>query len=379
MSWPATLGLEGMTRSGDRSGRGIAAAPKRLCVVVPVHNEAENLRELASRLAKVAASLDGWTTETLFIDDGSEDESVAVLERLRASGMPVGYARLSKNCGHQAALCAGLEAAEGDAYVTLDSDLQHPPEEIRQMIAQHELGYDVVQMVRADPTAGGKGIFSRVFYQAFNHLSDTRIVPNAADFRLISRRVRDVLVRIPEREKFLRGLIPSLGFKHVMLEFHEGQRIHGRPTYSFRASLRLARKALFDYSTVPLQAVFWMGMFISLMSFGFGLGHLITKLIYRGSITPGFTDTITAIFFLSGCILASLGTVGRYLMMILVQVRGRPAFVIMDRVPGGAIEQAATETAAAPTVMPAPTAMAAASTALETPEPRPVVSKRRTA
>src|ERR1700683_4624561 len=113
MSWPANFSLEDTMRSGDRSGRGASAAPKRLCVVVPVHNEAENLRELASRLAKVAASLDGWTTETLFIDDGSEDESVAVLERLRASGMPVGYARLSKNCGHQAALCAGLEAAEG--------------------------------------------------------------------------------------------------------------------------------------------------------------------------------------------------------------------------------------------------------------------------
>jgi dolichol-phosphate mannosyltransferase len=351
-----------------------------LCVVVPVHNEADNLPELAARLAKVAGTLDGWTTEAVFVDDGSGDESVAVLDQLRASGVPVGYVRLSKNYGHQAAMCAGLEAAEGDAYVTLDSDLQHPPEEIPQMIAQHESGYDVVQMVRADPTAGGKGVFSRVFYRIFNHLSDTRIVPNAADFRLISRRVRDVLVRIPEREKFLRGLIPSLGFRQVLLEFHEAQRVHGKPTYSFSSSLRLARKALFDYSTVPLQAVFWMGMFISLMSFCFGLGHLITKLIYRDSITPGFTDTITAIFFLSGCILASLGTVGRYLMMILEQVRGRPSFVVMDRVQGGALEQAASGAVAAdPAVLPTPTPMPGAPAVLETPEPRPIPSKRRTA
>jgi dolichol-phosphate mannosyltransferase len=370
-------------RSGDRLGRGASAAPKRLCVVVPVHNEAENLPELAGRLAKAAATLNGWTTETIFVDDGSGDDSVVVLEQIRASGMPVGYVRLSRNFGHQAALCAGLEAGEGDAYVTLDSDLQHPPEEIPQMIAQHETGYDVVQMVRADPAAGGKGIFSRVFYRIFNHLSDTQIVPNAADFRLMGRRVRDVLVRIPEREKFLRGLIPSLGFRQVMLEYHEGQRLHGRPTYSFRASLRLARKALFDYSIVPLQAVFWLGMFISLMSFCFGLGHLITKLIYRDSITPGFTDTITAIFFLSGCILASLGTLGRYLMMILEQVRGRPAFVIMDRVPGGAIEQATVTQAVTERV---PTGAAVvemsgteAPAGRETPETGAVISKRRTA
>lgn len=358
-----------MTRANDR---GTSPARRHLCVVIPVHNEAENLPELAARLTKVAAALDGWSTETVFVDDGSGDDSVAVLDKLRAVGVPVGYVRLSKNYGHQAALCAGLEAGDGDAYITLDSDLQHPPEEIARMIAHHEAGNDVVQMVRSGATTGGKGILSRLFYQTFNHLSDTQIVPNAADFRLLSRRVRDVLIRIPEREKFLRGLIPSLGFKQVMLDYHEAERTRGRPTYTFRASLRLARKALFDYSTVPLQAVFWMGMVIAAMSFLFGLGHLVTKLIYRNAITPGFTDTITAIFFLSGCILASLGTVGRYLMMILEQVRGRPTFVVMDRVPGGALEQAATQSPLAPS------AQAGSETAPASTRPQ-VVPARRTA
>jgi len=129
-------------------------------------------------------------------------------------------------------------------------------------------------------------------------------------------------------------LIPSLGFRQVSLEFQEAERLHGEPTYSFRMSLRMALKALFDYSTVPLRLVFWFGMTISVMSFLFGMGHFIWKLLHWDRVVPGFTDLITAIFFLSGAILASLGIVGRYLMMILDQVRQRPPFVIMEQVHG---------------------------------------------
>ena len=183
-------------------------------------------------------------------------------------------------------------------------------------------------MVRDDPaTAGaGKSLFSTWFYRTFNQLSDTHIVPNAADFRLVSRRVLDVFVRIPEREKFIRALIPSLGFPQVSLTFKQADRIHGRPTYTFRSSLRLARKALFDYSTVPLQFVFWLGMSISILSFSFGAGHFIWKLIAPDRVVAGFTDLITAIFFTGGCILASLGILGRYMMMVLDQ-GPRPAVV----------------------------------------------------
>jgi polyisoprenyl-phosphate glycosyltransferase len=359
--------------------RSIQRDPRRLCLVIPVHNEAENLPLMADRLIKVAATLEGWTTQTLFVDDGSSDASVQVLDQLRAAGVPVGYARLSRNCGHQAALCAGFEVGDADAYITLDCDLQHPPEEIPRMVEQFDNGFDVVQMVRNDSTAGGKGLFSRAFYAAFNHLSDTQLIPNAADFRLLSRRVRDALVRIPEREKFLRGLIPSLGFKQVSLHYDECQRQHGKPTYTFRSSLRLARKALFDYSTVPLKGVFWLGMIMSIFSFVFGLGHVIEKLIYRDAITPGFTDIITAIFLLGGCILASVGTVGRYMIMILEQVRGRPTFVVMDNIPGGPMESAAP---ASPPQIAAEAGNAAAPTASTVSSGKPaapILPARRTA
>lgn len=305
-----------------------------LCVVVPVHNEASNLPLLVARIQAQADQLEHWDVELLLVDDGSTDDSVGVMRRLRGDGIGVGYVRLSKNCGHQAALCAGLEMSTGDAIITMDSDLQHPPEEIGRMIAEFERGADVVQMVRCEPNGGGKGLFSRVFYQTFNRLSDTQIVPNAADFRLMSRRVLDALLRIPEREKFLRGMIPAMGFKQVALEFQEAERLHGTPSYTFRSSLKLARKALFDYSTVPLHFVFWAGMIIACLSFLFGLGHLTWKLIAWTKVEPGFTDLITAIFFLSGCVMASVGILGRYMIMILEQVRGRPPFIIMDHVQG---------------------------------------------
>jgi len=319
-----------------------AGGKRLLCVVVPVHNEAANLPTLVSRLQAVAATMPRWDVEVLFVDDGSTDDSVKVMRQLRAEGIGVGFARLSKNCGHQAALCAGLELAAGDAVITMDSDLQHPPEEIPRMIAEHERGIDIVQMVRHDSTNGSKGLFSRAFYATFNTLSDTQLVPNAADFRLMSRRVVDALLRIPEREKFLRGLIPALGFNQSSLEYQEAERLHGVPTYTFRSSLKLARKALFDYSTVPLQFVFWVGMTISLMSFVFGSAHFIWKLVAWERVTAGFTDLITAIFFLSGCVLASVGILGRYMIMILEQVRGRPAYVVMDHVPGTALPAAMT-------------------------------------
>src|SRR4051794_16622619 len=201
-----------------------------LCVVIPVHNEAENLPTLVGRMQAVAAELPRWAIEILFVDDGSTDDSVKVMRQIRAEGIGIGFARLSRNCGHQAALCAGLELAAGDAIITMDSDLQHPPEEIPRMLAEFERGIDVVQMVRTDTTNGSKGLFSRAFYATFNSLSDTQLVPNAADFRLMSRRVLDTLLRIPEREKFLRGLIPSLGFNQSSLEYQEAQRLHGVAT-----------------------------------------------------------------------------------------------------------------------------------------------------
>ena len=338
--------VDGYFAVGNKAKRvGIVATMRkqRLTVVIPVHNEAENLVPLVTRLRLVASQIGAWDTEVLLVDDASTDASAEKMREMRANGIPIGYLRLSKNYGHQAALCAGMEHAHGDAIITMDSDLQHPPEEIPRMVEAFEQGADVVQMVRSDRVGAGKGFLSDWFYRTFNYLSDTHIVRNAADFRLIGRAVLDVFLRIPEREKFIRGLIPSLGFRQVALEFDQLDRLHGTPKYSFRMSLRLARKALFDYSTAPLKFVFWLGVTLSILSFGFGTGHFVWKLLHWDRVVPGFTDLITAIFFLSGCILASLGIVGRYLMMVLEEVRHRPPYVIMDQAQGAPLSAAGVE------------------------------------
>lgn len=302
-------------------------------LVVPVYNEAGNIAALVREVMEAAAGIPDWTVELLFVDDGSRDETAAALNALRDSGVPVGCLRLSRNFGHQAALEAGLFAAAGDVVITLDGDLQHPPSEIARMLAAHQQGADVVHMVRSRPANGRKGTGSRIFYRLFSRMAHADIVPDAADFRLVSRRVVEVLKRIPERQKFLRGLIPTLGFSQTVLTFEEQERHAGRPAYTFRKSFRLARKAFFDFSTVPLQLVFWMGTLLAAISFLTGLGHVLNKLLNGADVTPGFTDVITAILFLCGCILAALGILGRYMIMILDQVRGRPPYVVADLTP----------------------------------------------
>ena len=294
-----------------------------------VHNEAENVGHLVRRIcAAMVPEAGRWAVDVLLVDDGSTDATLERIEALRVAGFPVGYLQLSRNFGQQAAFLAGLAHAEGDAVVTMDGDLQHPPEELPRMLREHERGADVVQMVRAESVSGSKGLFSRWFYRIFNRISDTPLVPNASDFRLHSRQVVEVILRIPEREKLLRGLVPLLGFRQVQVEFDEGLRLHGTPTYGFGRSLRLARKALFDYSSAPLKGVYYLGIVIAVTSFLSAIGHVIRKLLYWNDVVPGFTDTITAIFFLGGCTLVALGIVGHYQLIILEQLWGRPTFIV---------------------------------------------------
>ena len=301
---------------------------RQVSIVIPVHNEVDNIAPLVKAVCEAVAASPLWNVGLLFVDDGSTDGSVDAIESMRASGYPVGYVSLTRNFGHQAAIEAGLCAAAGEAVITMDGDLQHPPHEIPRMLAAVDQGADVVQMVRDLPATGHKGLLSRFFYLFIGLVTKTEITPSAADFRLVTRPVIEVLKRIPEREKFLRGLIPTLGFRQVILKYRERERLTGKPSFTFAKSWRLAGKAVFDFSTVPLRLVFWSGVILAAISCIAGLGHIINKLVRSETIVPGYTDIIVSILFLSGCILASLGVLGRYLILILEQVRGRPAYVV---------------------------------------------------
>ena len=301
---------------------------RQVSIVIPVHNEVNNIAPLVKAICDAVAAAQQWTVGLLFVDDGSTDGTVDAIESMRASGYPVGYVRLTRNFGHQAAIEAGLCAAAGEAIITMDGDLQHPPHEIPRMLAAVDQGADVVQMVRDLPAKGRKGLLSKFFYRFIGLITKTEMTPHAADFRLLTRPVIEALKRIPEREKFLRGLIPTLGFRPMFLKYRECERLTGKPSFTFANSWRLADKAVFDFSTAPLHLVFWSGVILATVSCLAGFGHIINKLVRSKNIVPGYTDIIVSILFLSGCILASLGVLGRYLILILEQVRGRPPYVV---------------------------------------------------
>ncbi len=304
---------------------------KKISFLVPVHNEEKNIHILHDEIKEACGALNGWEFSILFVDDGSTDQTVSVIKSLMEQGESVGYLILSKNFGHQAAIEAGISVIEGDAVIMMDADLQHPPSYIPSMIRVFEEGADVVQMVRNKRSFFLKGIFSSFFYWFFSLLSNTKVVRNGPNFRLISNRVIQVLRQIPEKKILLRALLPTLGFKHVVLPYDESERFAGEASYTLRKSFRFAIDTFFDFSTAPLQLVFWLGLFMALVSFIAGIGHVIVKLHLGDQIVPGFTDIITAIFFLSGCILGAIGIIGKYLMLILDQLRGRPTFVVLDK------------------------------------------------
>lgn len=323
-----------MTENDQSDQPARRAGTRDATIVVPVHNEAANIRAFVHAVQDAATNAQGWSISILFVDDGSTDATFSEISECRAScSIPVGCLQFSKNFGHQAALEAGLFHAGGDAVISMDGDLQHPPAEIPRMFAAFAHGVDVVQMIRDRPADGKKGFLSRWFYAIFARWAQSDIVPDASDFRLVSRRVIDVLQKIPEREKFMRGLLPTLGFKQENLYYREGERNAGTPSYTLIRSLKLARKALFDFSTIPLRLVFILGVILAVVSFVAGVGHIMKKLIASKSVEPGFTDIIVTILFLSGCILVSIGVIGRYMMLILDQVRGRPPYVINALVP----------------------------------------------
>ena len=303
----------------------------RITLVVPVFNESTNITEFAGRIAETEKILEGDTLEILFVDDGSTDDTIAQIVRAAQSGVKCGYISLSRRFGHQAAMEAGIGEASGDAVITMDGDLQHPPAEIPAMIKAHKEGYDVVHMCRFREKRMIKNITSWSFYRLYrlNRGDNRYIVPG--DFRLISNRVAGIMRHIPEKNKIFRVLIPELGFRQKILYYDQPKRFSGKPKYSVNSSFSLATNILFRFGTLPLSFVFWLGLTMSVASFLAGVWKIIDKLFISDNIVPGYTDTIVAILFLSGCILLAIGINGNYLRLLIEQTRNMPTFIIREK------------------------------------------------
>jgi polyisoprenyl-phosphate glycosyltransferase len=302
----------------------------KLSVVVPAQNEADNLVELLERVRDVLDPM-GHTWELVVVDDGSTDGTWKLLTVLAEADPRVRGLRLSRNFGHQIALTAGLWAADGDAVVTMDGDLQHPPEMIPAILDTADEGYDVVYAVPSERDSEGwfKVRTARVFYWLLNKLTRLDLPHGGADFRFMSRRVIDALLAMPERHRFLRGMTRWVGYSQTMLEYDRAARGGGASKYSLTRMLSFAMDAIVSFSAIPLRLASVMGLIISALGGIYFIYVLVAK-VATDSVIPGWTSVVVAVLLLGGVQLACLGIIGQYLGHMYEDSKGRPLFLLAD-------------------------------------------------
>lgn len=301
-----------------------------LSIAIPVYNEEAVVPLLYEHLAAVLAKLP-YTFEILFVDDGSTDGTFQIIKNLQRQDRRIKAISFSRNFGHQAALTAGIQYATGDAVITMDGDLQHPPSLIPTLIEKWEAGFQIVYTIRESTVDESffKRFTSRLFYRIINAFSETPIQPSGADFRLLDRSVVRNLNTLEERDRFLRGLIGWMGFSATGVSYTAESRAAGVSKYSTRKMLRLAIDGMMSFSAAPLHLVTYLGLIVSALSFLYGL-YSIYAYFFTNLTIPGWTSILVAVLFLGGVQLISIGFVGEYLIRIYNETKGRPLFIIKD-------------------------------------------------
>jgi glycosyltransferase involved in cell wall biosynthesis len=314
----------------------------RFSFVIPVYNEAESLPELYDRLTAVVANLEG-DAELIFVDDGSTDGSGELLLELQRGDRSVRVIRLARNFGHQIAITAGLDRAEGEATVIMDADLQDPPELTLELAARWEEGYDVVYAVRKrrHGEAWSKRTTAALFYKLLGRLARVEIPPNVGDYRLVDRRALEVFRSLRERNRYVRGMFTWVGFRQTGVEYERPARYAGEPSYSFGASWRLAIDGLISFSNAPLQLALAFGFAISILSFVVGVGAVVAKL-FGAFVVPGWTSILVVVSFVGGVQLIVLGMLGLYVGRIYDEDKARPLYTVGET--HGFDERGASET-----------------------------------
>jgi dolichol-phosphate mannosyltransferase len=312
------------------------AADCALSVVAPCHNEEEGLAEFHRRASAAARAAAGEAHEIVLVDDGSVDGTWADIEALSAADSHVVGVRLMRNHGHQLAATAGLAVAQGRRIMLIDADLQDPPELICDMMALMDAGADVVYGKRK--TREGESWFktasAAAFYRLLSRLAQVPIPEDTGDFRLMSRRVVDVLLAMPERERFIRGMVSWIGGRQVPLYYERKARFAGSTKYRLAKMARFAADAITSFSIVPLQLAVWLGLVVA------GIAALL--LVYTvwqwlaGNVVAGWSSTMTAIALFAGVQLIVLGIIGEYLGRLVNEAKGRPLFLIDRIATGGA-------------------------------------------
>ena len=314
----------------------LAARAPRPCysVVVPVLNEEAVLPALLERMDWLLGEFDG-TAEAIFVDDGSNDLTAALLEARAEADPRYRLVKLSRNFGHQAAITAGMDLAAGEAVIVMDADLQDPPEVALQLAAKWREGFQVVYAQRT--VREGESRFKRVtaymFYGALQRLASVQVQPNVGDFRLVDRRVLNAFKSMPERDRFVRGMFGWLGFKQAVVPFVRPARAAGVTKYPLWKMVRLAVHGLVSFSDAPLRLALWLGLLISALALAYGVYVIGAALVAGHQLAPGWASTIVVVSFLCGLNMMLTGVVGLYVGRIHTEVKGRPLYVI-DEITG---------------------------------------------
>ncbi len=301
----------------------------KLSLVIPCYNEEEVIEETIKRLTAFYCQLKDITVELIFIDDGSKDRTRQILLEKAIMDDHIKVIGFSRNFGHQIAVTAGIDAAEGDAVVLIDADLQDPPEVICDMLKMWKEGYDVVYGTRLERP--GESIFklftARIFYRTLNKLSEVPIPLDTGDFRLMDRKVVDVIKAMPEKARFIRGMVSWAGFKQIALPYKRAERFAGVSKYPLRKMLRFATDGILSFSTRPLQFAMGLGILSSGASF-IGILYVLCIRLFTNSWVAGWTALMIAILFLGGVQLICVGILGEYIGRIYTETQSRPLYII---------------------------------------------------
>ncbi|MEH3113054.1 glycosyltransferase family 2 protein [Pedobacter terrae] len=300
---------------------------KLVSIVIPAYNEADNIFVIAESIKQVFSTIN-YDYEIILVDDGSADHTLEKIKDYASTANNIFFLEFSKNFGHQLAVKAGMDHAFGDCVISMDCDMQHPPELISDMIAKWEAGYEVVYTIREDDKnlSKGKRSSSSLFYKVLNWLSDIDLEPGAADFRLLDQRVVNVFRNFHENEPFLRGLVKWLGFKQYAIKYNPAARFSGKSKYTLKKMLRLALHGVTSFSIKPLYTAVYLGFILSFASVLY-IPYIIYAFVNHVEVS-GWASVIMTIVFFGGLQLIILGIIGIYVGKMFMQTKNRPNYII---------------------------------------------------
>lgn len=307
---------------------------KKISVVIPMYNEEEVVTTSYLKIKKVLEELKKYDYEIIFIDDGSKDGTLNLLEEIAQENKKVKILSFSRNFGHQVAVTAGIRYITGDAVIIMDADLQDPPELLPEMVALWEEGNEVIygQRKLRKGESAFKLLTAKMFYNTLNVLSDVEIPKDTGDFRLVDRKVIDVINLMPEHNKFLRGLFSWVGFKQKAYLYERQERKAGKTKYPFRKMWKLASDGIISFSTKPLKIVGGLGLIAIILSIGILIYSLISYAFHLNHLTPGWTSIMVAITLFSGVQLLSIWIISEYMARIYDETRNRPEYIIDKKI-----------------------------------------------